>query len=80
MAEFCNIKIAKTSDESDVEHLPPSGMGFSFDCCHPPLSYQADRFQMLIDPGSSKHFDDSKLIRGVESRMLEYKNKSNDGN
>ena len=27
---------------------------------------------MLVDSGSSKHFVDPKLIRRVESRMLEY--------
>ena len=27
---------------------------------------------MLVDSGSSKHFIDPKLIRGVESRMLDY--------
>ena len=40
--------------------------------CHPPLSYEADSFQRLVDSGSSKHFIDPELIRGLESRMLEY--------
>ncbi|CAM9282824.1 unnamed protein product, partial [Ascophyllum nodosum] len=65
-------KIAKKSNESEVEYSPPPGIGFSFACCHPPLSYQADRFQMLVDSGSSKYFVDPKLIRGVESGMLDY--------
>ena len=33
---------------------------------------QADGFQLLVDSGSSKQFIGSELIRGVESRMLEY--------
>ena len=40
--------------------------------CHSPLSQEADGFQLLVDPGSSKYFIDPELIRGVESRMLEY--------
>ena len=47
-------------------------LGFSFACCHPPLSHRTDEFQMLVDSGSSKHFVDPKLIRGVKSRMLDY--------
>ena len=57
-----NGKVAKKSnEESEVEYSPPPGMGFSFACCHPPLSHQTDDFQMLVDSGSSKHFVDSKL-------------------
>ena len=40
--------------------------------CHPPLSQEADGFQLLVDSGSSKHFIDPELIPGVESRMQEY--------
>ena len=41
--------------------------------CHPPLSQEADGFQhFLVDSGSSKSFIDLELIRGVESRVLEY--------
>ena len=40
--------------------------------CHPPFSYKADSFQILVDSGPSKHFIGPELIRGVESRMLEY--------
>ena len=40
---YCNGKIAK-SNESEVEYSPPPGIGFSFACCHPPLSHQADGF------------------------------------
>ena len=57
-----NGKVARMSNESNAEYSPPSGIGFSFSCCHPPLSYQADGFQMLVDSGSSKHFADSKLV------------------
>ena len=68
----CNGKIAKKSSKSEVKYSPPPGIGFNFACCHPPLSYQAYWFQMLVDSGSSKHFVDSKLFRGVVSRMLEH--------
>ena len=67
-----NGKIAKRSDESKVEYSPPPGIESSFGCCHPPLSHQADGFQVLVDSGSSKHFVDPKLIRRVENRMLNY--------
>ena len=68
-----NSKIAKKSnEESEVEYSPPLGVGFSFTCCHLPLSHQADGFQMLVDSGPSKHFVDPKLIRRVESRMKDY--------
>ena len=68
-----NSKIAKQSnEESEVEYSPPPGTGFSFACCHPPLSHQADGFQMLVDSGSSKHFIDPKIVHRVESRMRDY--------
>ena len=67
-----NSKIAKKSNESEVKYSPPPGIGFSFACCHLLLSHQADGFQMLVDSGSSKHFGDPKLTRGIESRMLDY--------
>ena len=67
-----NGKIAKKSNESEVEYSTPPGIGFSFACCHPSLFHQADVFQMLVDSGSSKHFVDPKFTRGVESRMLDY--------
>ena len=68
-----NSKIAKKSNgESEIEYSPPPGIGFSFSCCHPPLSHQADGFQMLVDSGSSKRFVDPKLIHRVESRMQNY--------
>ena len=54
-----NGKITKTFNESEVEYSPPPGIEFSFDCCHPSLSHQADGFQMLVDSGSSKPFVDS---------------------
>ena len=38
----------------------------------PSLSQEADGFQLLVDSGSSKHFIDPELIRGVKSRMQEY--------
>ena len=37
-----------------------------------PLTQEADGFQLLIDSGSSKHFIDTELLRGVESRIQEY--------
>ena len=40
--------------------------------CHPPLSQEADGFQLLVDSGSSKHFIDPELFPGVESRIQEY--------
>ena len=51
----------KANEESEVEYSPPPGIGFSFACCHPPLSHQVGSFQMLVDSGSSKHFADPKL-------------------
>ncbi|CAN0450114.1 unnamed protein product, partial [Ascophyllum nodosum] len=48
------------------------GIGFSFACCHPPLSHRADGFQMLVDSWSSKHFVDPKLVHRVETRMQDY--------
>ena len=66
-----NGKIAKKSNESAVEYSLPPGIGFSFACCHLPLSHQAGGFQMRVDSGSSKHFVDPKLIRRVENRMLD---------
>ena len=50
----CNGRIAKKSNESEVEHSPPPSIGFSFTCCHPPISHQKDEFQMLVKSGSSK--------------------------
>ena len=67
-----NGKVATKSNESKVEYSPPPGIGFSFACCHPPLSYQSDGFQMLVDSGSSKHFVDPKLVHRVESGMQDY--------
>ena len=68
-----NGKVAWKSNESKVEYSPPPGIiGCSFACCHPPLSHQADGFQMLVDSGSSKHFVDPKLVHRVESRMQDY--------
>ena len=69
-----NGKVAKSNEESKVEYSPPPGIGFSFACCHPPLSQRADGFQMLVDSGSSKHFVDPELVHRVESRMQNYTN------
>ena len=65
-------KVEKKTTESNAEPYTPPGIGFSFAACYISLSQQADGFQLLIDSGSSKHFIDPELIRGVESRMLEY--------
>ena len=68
-----NGKVAKKSnEESEVEYSPPPGIGFSFACCHPPLSYQTAAFHMLVNSGSSEHFVDPKLVHRVESRMQDY--------
>ena len=40
--------------------------------CHPPLFQEVDGFQLLVDSALSRHFIDPELIRGAESRMLEY--------
>ena len=63
--------------ESEVDYLPAPVIGFSFAACHLPLSYQADGFQLLVDSRSPKHFIDSQFIRGVETRMQYYTNKTN---
>ena len=68
----CNGRLAKSSNESEVECSPPPGIVFNFASCHVPLAHQSGGFQMLEDPGSSKHFVDLKLIRSVKSRMLDY--------
>ena len=70
----CNGKIAKQSNESEVKYSPPHtcGIGFSFACCHLPLSHEADGFHVLINSWFSKRFIDPKLIRGVGSRELDY--------
>ena len=68
----CNRKVGRKSTEDDEPNNTPPGVGFSFAMCHPPLSQEADGFQLLVDSGSSKHFIDPELIRGIESRMLEY--------
>ncbi|CAN0279405.1 unnamed protein product, partial [Ascophyllum nodosum] len=68
-----NGKVAKKSnEESKIEYSPPPGIGFSFACCHPPLSHRADGFQMLVDSGFSKHFVDPKLVHRAETRMQDY--------
>ena len=67
-----NGKVARMSNERKVEYSPPPGIGFSFACCHPPLSHQADGFHMLVNFGSWKHFVDPKLVHKVESRMQDY--------
>ena len=68
-----NGKIAKKSnEESEVKYSPPSGIGSSSAYCHPPLSHQADRFQMLVDSESSKRFVDPRLIHRVQSRIQDH--------
>ena len=72
-----NGKVAKKSnEESEVEYSPPTDIGFSFACCHPPLPHRADGFQMFVDSGSSKHFVDPKLVHRIESRMQDYTQRS----
>ena len=68
----CKGKIEKKSNKREVECSPPPGIGFSFLACHLPLSHQADSFQLLVDSGPFKHSIDSKLIREVDGRMLDY--------
>ena len=52
-----NGKVAKKSnEESEVEYSPPPGIGFSFACCHPPLSHQTEGFQILVDSGFFQAF------------------------
>ena len=63
----CNGKVESKTTEDDEPNN-----GFSFAMCHPLLSPEADVFQLLVDSGSSKHFNNPELIRGVESRMQEY--------
>ena len=60
------------SSQIAIIYSPPSGIQFAFAACHLPLSQQVEGFQFLVDSGSSKHFGDPELIRGVESGMLEY--------
>ena len=73
-AKFCCNCERKNSynGSNDEFYSPPRGIGFPFAARHRPLSHQADGFQLVTDPGSSKHFICPELIRGVESRMLGY--------
>ena len=70
----CNGKGESKSTEDDEQNNTPPGIGFSVAMCHPLLSQEADGFQLLVDTGSSRHFIEAELIRGVETRMqdLEY--------
>ena len=69
----CNGKVERKTTEDDESNNTPPGIGSSFAMYHPPpLSQEADGFQLLVDLGPSKHFIDSNLIRGVDSRMQEY--------
>ena len=69
----CNRKVENKCTEIDDEpNNTPPGVGLSFAMCPRPLSQKAYGFQLLVDPGSSKHLINPELIRGVESRMLEY--------
>ena len=67
-----NGKVEIKTTEDDKPNNAPPGIGFSFAMCHPPLSQEADGFQLLVDSGSSKHFIDPELIHGVKSRMQEF--------
>ena len=69
----CNGKIEnKCTEIDDQPNNTTPGIGFSFAVCHPPLSQEAIGFQLKVDSGSSKHFINLELIRGTESRMLDY--------
>ena len=59
-------------NRSKVKYSSTPGVGFCFACCRPPLSHQADGFQMLVNSESFKHFVGPKLIGGVESRTQGY--------
>ena len=69
----CKCKRENNANESnDKSYSPPPKIGFAFAACHLPLSQHVDGFQLLVDSGSSKHFIDPELMRGVESRMFEH--------
>ena len=68
----CNRKVENKCTEIDEPNNIPPGIGYDFVMCHPPSSQEADGFQLLVDLGLWKHFIGPELIRGVESRMLEY--------
>ena len=70
---FCKYKRENSCDESnDKSNFSPPGIAFTFVMCHPPLSQEADAFQLLAYPGSPQHFIGPELVRGVESKMFEY--------
>ena len=69
---ICNGNVQSKSTEHDEPNKRPPGIGFSFAMCPPVLSQKAYGFQLLVDLGSSKHFTNPELIRGVGSRVLEY--------
>ena len=69
----CKCKRERRYDESnDEQNSPPPGRGFIFAMCRPLLPQEADGFQLMVYSGSSQHFIDSELVRGIESRMFEY--------
>ena len=69
----CKCKRKNSYDENnDESNSPPPGRGFIFAMCHPLLPQEADGFQLLVYSGSSQHFIDPELVRGIESRMFEY--------
>ena len=68
----CNGKVETKSTEDDKPNNTPPVIRFQFCDVSPPLSQEADGFQLLIDSGPSNHFIGLDLIRGVESRMLKY--------
>ena len=66
----CNGNVESKSTEDDELHNTPPGIGFSFAMSNPPLSQEAGGCQLFRV--ASKHFIDPELIRGVESRLMEY--------
>ena len=69
----CNRKVEnKCTEIDDQPNNTTPGIGLSFAMCHPPLSEEAIGFQLKVDSGSSKHFTSPELIRGAESRTLDY--------
>ena len=69
----CNGKIEnKYTGNGDEPNNTPAGIGFGLSMYHPPISQEADGFQLLVESRSSKHFIGPELIRGVEMKMLKY--------
>ena len=71
-SSFVTVAKKTVEGENQVES-PPSRIELGFDPQNLPLSRQADGLRVWVDSGSSKHFVDPGLIRGVANKMHFFK-------